>query len=160
MPTELPGSAELPDRIYLPPSRVRWIFVLVASAAIVGLNLYFALNTTARALWFFVAIFGVMGTLAAIQLIPGSAGLWLDRTGFIYRRFWVDTRREWKKITPVVSHQVGLFQSQIAILQMVGFHNEGDAQNKPREILPDTYGIAAEELATLMNHWRDTALKG
>jgi len=158
MTTETPGT-ELPDQVYLPPSRVRWIFVLVASVIIVGLNLYFTLNVEAPALWFFVAIFTLMGSLAGTQLIPGSAGLWLDREGFTYRRFWTNTRREWKKVSPIMGHQMGIFGSQLAILQMVGFHNEGDAPNKAREILPDTYGISAEELAALMNHWRDTALK-
>jgi hypothetical protein len=157
MSTETP-AAELPDQVYLPPSRVRWIFTLVASAIIVSLNLYFVLSVNAPALWFFVAIFTFMGALAGAQLIPGSGGLWLDRQGFTYRRFWSNTRREWKKVSPILGTQLGVFGIQV--VQMVGFSNEGDAPNKARDILPDTYGVSADELAVLMNHWRDTALKG
>jgi hypothetical protein len=153
MPTELPGSTELPESLYLPPSRARWVFVAVLSAIIVVTNLYVLIQHGASALGLLALIFSITGTAGAVQLIPGSAGLWLDREGFTFRMFWYDRRRQWKKITPILSSQVGL-------LQMVGYNIEGDAPNKPREVLPDTYGISANELAELMNHWRDTAIRG
>ena len=156
MPTD--ATAEQPDTLFLPPSRARWVFSLVSSIIIVSLNLYFVVQTTAVALWFFVVIFGLIGAMAGTQLIPGSAGLWLDRKGFTYRRFWRDNRREWDEISQVIPHQLGLFGSQIAVLQMVGYHRKGDAPNKPREILPDTYGLPPAQLAILMNEWRERAL--
>jgi hypothetical protein len=153
MPTEMPGSEELPETLYLPPSRARWIFVVVVSSFIVALNLYGVAAHGMPALGALAVIFGIMAALTGAQLIPGSAGLWLDRQGFTFRLFWYDRRREWKEITPILSSQVGL-------LQMVGYNRAGDEPNKPREVLPDTYGISANELADLMNHWRDTAIKG
>ena len=156
MPTDTP---ELPDTLFLEPSRARWVFSLVAAVIIVSLNLYFVLQTQGTgALWFFVAIFGLVGGMAGAQLIPGSAGMWLDRKGFTYRRFWMNNRREWNEISKVTSHQMGLFGSEIAILQMVGYHRKGDAENKPREILPDTYGLPAAQLSDMMNQWRNRAI--
>lgn len=150
MPTDI--SAELPEELYLPPSRARWVVALSISAVLVVLDAYLAILQNAPAVWFIVALFGLLGGLAAVQLIPGSAGLWLDRNGFTFRLFWVDRRREWAKVTPILSSQVGL-------LQLVGYNREGDPPNKPREVLPDTYGISANELAEIMNHWRNTAIK-
>lgn len=160
MPTNMPAdTSELPDTLYLEPSRARWVFSLVAALVIVSLNLYFVTQTEGTgALWFFVAIFGLVGTMAGVQLVPGSAGMWLDRKGFVYRRFWVDNRREWNEISQVTSHQMGLFGSDIAILQMVGYHRKGDPANKPREILPDTYGFPANDLSEMMNRWRNRAI--
>jgi hypothetical protein len=150
MSTEMPE--ELPETLYLPPSRVRWIFTVVLSAIIVGANFFVVVAHNAPVLGILATIFSITGIASGIQLIPGSAGLWLDRRGFTFRMFWVDRRREWKEITPIMSSQVGL-------LQMVGFNRKDDAPNKPREVLPDTYGISANELAEIMNHWRDTAIK-
>jgi hypothetical protein len=151
MPTDI-ASDELPETLYLPPSRARWVFVLVFSVIIVSVNLFALATQGAQALGILAAIFTVTGVATGVQLIPGSAGLWLDRQGFTFRMFWYDRRREWKEISPILSSQVGL-------LQMVGFNRKSDAPNKPREVLPDTYGISANELAELMNHWRDTAIK-
>lgn len=150
MPTEI--SEELPETLYLPPSRARWVFSVVLSIIIVGANFYVVATQNAPALGILATIFSITGIASGIQLIPGSAGMWLDRTGFTFRMFWIDRRREWKEITPVLSSQVGL-------LQMVGYNRASDAPNKPREVLPDTYGISANELAEIMNHWRDTALR-
>jgi hypothetical protein len=150
MPTEI--SEELPETLYLPPSRARWVFKVVMSAVIVGTNLYVVATQNAPALGILAAIFSITGIASGVQLLPGSAGLWLDRHGFTFRMFWYDRRREWKEITPILSSQVGL-------LQMVGYNRKDDKPNQPREVLPDTYGISANELAELMNHWRDTAIK-
>jgi len=152
MTTETPASEELPETLYLAPSRVRWIFVVVMSAIIVGGNLYVVATQGASALALLAAIFTVTGLAAAVQLMPGSSGLWLDRKGFTFRMFWIDRRREWDEVSPVLSSQVGL-------LQMVGYSRKGDPPNKPREVLPDTYGISANELAFTMNRWRERALK-
>jgi hypothetical protein len=150
MPTEI--SEELPETLYLPPSRMRWVFTVVLSVVIVSVNFFVATTQGAPVLGILALIFTITGLASGAQLVPGSAGLWLDRKGFTFRMFWIDRRREWKEITPILSSQVGL-------LQMVGYNRAGDAPNKPREVLPDTYGISANELAEIMNHWRDTALK-
>jgi hypothetical protein len=151
MPTEVPSN-ELPETLFMPPSRARWVFAVALSVVIVGTNFFVASTQEAPALAILAAIFSFTGLAAGIQLVPGSAGLWLDRQGFTFRMFWYDRRREWKEITPILSSQVGL-------LQMVGFNRASDKPNQPREVLPDTYGISANELAELMNHWRDTAIK-
>lgn len=150
MPTEI--SEDLPETLYLPPSRARWVFTVVMSAIIVGANVYVVATQNTPALGILAAIFSVTGIASGVQLIPGSAGMWLDRQGFTFRMFWYDRRREWKEITPILSSQVGL-------LQMVGYNRKDDKPNQPREVLPDTYGISANELADIMNHWRDTAIK-
>lgn len=152
MSNETSSAEELPEELFLPASTVRWIFVAVVSAVIVIVNITVSITTSAPALGLLALIFAVTGTVAGVQLIPGSAGLWLDRKGFTFRMFWVDRRREWNEITPILSSQVGL-------LQMVGYNRKDDPPNKPREILPDTYRISANELADVMNHWRNTAIR-
>ena len=155
LPNTPPGSApadeELPDTAFLPPSRARWVFTVVMSTVIVSVNLYVVATQGGSALALLAGLFTITGLAAGAQLVPGSAGLWLDRKGFTFRMFWVDRRREWDEITHVLSSQVGL-------LQMVGYNRKQDEPNKPREVLPDTYGISANELAYLMNRWRNRAL--
>ena len=146
------ASDELPEQLFLPPSRMRWVVSVTISIFIVALDAYLAVVQQAPAVWLLVVLFGGLGAFSAVQLIPGSGGLWLDREGFVYRMFWVDRRREWKKISPILGSQVGL-------LQMVGYHREGCPPNKPREVLPDTYGISANQLAEIMNQWRNAAIR-
>lgn len=158
MPTELPEESataptqpELPETLFLAPSRMRWIFTLTVSALIIALDVYLLVNRDAKLVWVLIVLFGIMGAMAAAQLIPGGAGLWLDRDGFTYRVLFFDRRRRWSEITAVGSGSAGL-------LQMVGYHKVGEPTTKPREVLPDTYGMQAYDLALLMNRFRERAL--
>lgn len=159
MPTDLQhteaetAAPELPNDLFLAPSRTRWVTVLCLSLLVIGLNLFVLFTQEARALGALAMVFGVTAAAAGVQLIPGSAGIWFDRKGFTFRMFWMDRRREWNEVSPILSSQVGF-------LQMVGYNRAGDAPNKPREVLPDTYGMSAGELAYLMNQWRNAAIQG
>ena len=89
--------------------------------------------------------------LAASQLIPGLGGLLLDRHGFSMKVAFFNRRHLWSEITPVEASSAGLFQ-------LVGYRLVGEPLTKPREVLPETYGLGAFELARVMNYWRDRAL--
>jgi hypothetical protein len=160
MPTDLPvpahtvetaTEAATADTLYLPPSRNRWTLTLVVSLLIVALDVFLIVRQGSVAVWALVAVFSCTALLAASQLIPGGGGLSLDRDGFSMKVAFFTRRHRWSEITPVEASSAGLFQ-------LVGYRMVGEPLTKPREVLPETYGLGAFELARVMNYWRDRAL--
>jgi hypothetical protein len=155
MPTELPHTSaamtEEPDTLHLNPSRFRWMTTLVVSLAIIALDLFLIFTQGQQGLWVLVVIFGFMAVLAISQFVPGRGGLTLDREGFTTRFGFYNRRRAWSDVTEIAASSAGLFQ-------LVGYHLANEPKTKPREVLPETYGVGAQELGRLMNWWRDRAL--
>ncbi|MGQ4273472.1 hypothetical protein [Terrihabitans sp. B22-R8] len=155
MPTELPDNVpdSDPDTLFLPPSRPRWILTLVACLLILALDVALIIAQNQSIMWILVVLFGAMAAFAASQLVPGMGGLSLDREGFSFRLAFFTRRRRWDEITPIASSNAGLFQ-------LVGYHLKDEPKTKPREVLPETYGVGAHELGRVMNWWRERALSG
>lgn len=113
---------------------------------------------------FCVVFFGAAGIVAAIQFLPGVAFLRLSPSGFKYRTL----RKRWEYGWDEVE-SFGTWEVPRAKTKMVGFN----FSKPPEEIgdhvvrganqsvsgfdagLPDTYGRSADELAHLMNEWKE-----
>jgi hypothetical protein len=161
MPTDLPEpnhppatpdqAISDPDTLYLAPSKLRWISTLVVSTGILALDVSLLAQGGSPGIWMLLILFGLMAGIAITQLIPGLGGLWLDREGFHFRVAVYTRRRQWSEITEIASSSAGLFH-------IVGYHLVKDDPSKPREVLPETYGVGAHELGRVMNWWRNRAL--
>lgn len=151
----------LPDQVetyYFPPSRKRWGTVLIGAFFFVLFNAFVALSSGQQGLLFLSAFFGLFFIIAAINLLPGGGGLFLDREGFSFRFFYKERRFRWD--------EVGAFHpTSNGILAHIGFRKLADMKKAagkptPGELLPESYGMPAVHLAALLNAWRDYALTG
>jgi hypothetical protein len=153
----------LPDRLSLKPSKLKWAIVLLISLTFVLLALFVIPpdeDPTMR--WLTIGFFG-LGILASIPGLLGIGGLDLDREGFTISAMGRKSRRTWREC------------SEFSILSMrggpfVGFSSKTDEANPASAIsrglvgetgmLPDKYGMKAKDLAALMNRFRARALAG
>ena len=110
-----------------------------------------------------LGFFGAGSIVAAVQLLPRAGELRLDQDGFTIRSLFRTQALCWRDVT--APFRVVKIRSQ----KMVGFDLAGaDGTRYLAELsksvagvhagLPDTYGLRAEDLAALMNEWRDRAL--
>ena len=143
----------------LKPSPWRLLLLLAISAGFVGLGAFLISSGEPLVGWLCGGFFGFGVLVAIVSLLPGSSYLDLSSTGFetraLYRKWfvrWTDVQ----EFYPVV----------IANRKMVGWDYSASytAHSLGRKIstgvsgveaaLPDTYGMSAETLATVLNEWR------
>jgi hypothetical protein len=154
-------SNNLPDKLSLKPSRLKWAVMLLISLAFVATGLFIIPpdeDPMMRALA--IGFFSICA-LASIPGLMGVGGLDLDREGFTISTIGRKTRRSWRECSEfsVLNMRGGLF---------VGFSSETDSSKAAAAIsrtlvgesgmLPDKYGMKAKDLAGLMNRFRARAL--
>ena len=148
------------EPLILLPSKRRWGAVLAIGLALMAASL-FSIRDQPAVGWISLAFFGACTLVAAVQLLPGASALKLDQEGFVVRNLFREWRTRWEDIGPfrVV---------RLVFWHMVGFDRVIPAGGNPvarinstlvgaAETLPETYGLAPERLAALMNEWRDRA---
>jgi hypothetical protein len=148
-----------PDRapVTLYPQRRRTIVLAVVSAVFVVVGALAAADGAAIG-WAAVGFFGLCLLVFLALLLPGAAYLRLDQEGFTICSLFRPGRVRWGDARSFRSYAVpgGTF---------VGFDLAGASAPLGRLVarslsgvdggLPDTYGLEAEELAGLLNVWRD-----
>lgn len=155
------GADPLPDVIMLKPDRLRWLFVFLISAGFVAIATW--IGPSDPTLFFGAGGFFLLcAIVAAPQVVGVGSSLTLDRQGFTCRTLFRSFRRAWvdcSEFTPVYAGR-----------PMVGFSTQQDENAHPmlaganRAIigvaaaLPETYGLALDELADLLNAFRARAL--
>jgi hypothetical protein len=156
--------ADLPEKLTLTASKLRWALVGGAGLLFVAMGVFLMLRGDVIVGALSAAFFG----LVALVAIPGLTGwrsrLELDGQGFTCLTPLRTWRREWSDcsaFTPI----------QIQFNRFVGFSSTSDDQQKPMltgankmiggtgGMLPDTYGMKPADLARLMNRFRARALK-
>jgi hypothetical protein len=154
--------SRFPGPIILYPSRTKWLLVLLGCAAFAAIGFWMIASENVFG-WLLLLFFGTGAGLAFVALLPGASALKLDRRAFeitsLFRRYPVS----WQAVSnfealPIATSgiKVVLFDNAdeghrvISNLNVaVSGHNAG---------LPDTYGMSAEELASLMVRWRESAV--
>jgi len=92
--------------------------------------------------------FGLCLAAGLAQLWPGASYLKLTPKGFICRGLFRPWRLiPWESVNRFRAGDIGSGKTVVY-----------DLLAGPRHGLPDTYGLKADELAELMNDWRDRAL--
>lgn len=152
---------ELPNRMTLKPSKLKWAGVLLICLGFVAAALFLIPQEENPIMWWLTVIFFGIGAFASLPGLLAVGGLELDPEGFTIRHWGRNTRRAWREC------------SEFSILDMrggpfVGFTSETDARNPASGIsrglvgqtgmLPDKYGMKARDLADLMNRFRARAV--
>ena len=152
---------DLPNRMTLKPSRLKWAGVLLICLGFVAAAVFLIPREDDPTMWWLTVIFFGAGVFASLPGLLGVGGLELDPDGFTILHWGRNTRRTWREC------------SEFSILNMrggpfVGFTSETDAKNPASGIsrglvgetgmLPDRYGMKARDLADLMNRFRARAV--
>ena len=103
--------------------------------------------------WGAVAFFGLGVLVAPLPLLPGAFGLRLDRDGLTIRQIWLDFRIAWADIEGfAVGGRCG---GHVMIdLRTPRGSGLGRRLSGHDGMLPDTCGMKAVELASLLERWR------
>jgi hypothetical protein len=161
-----------PGPVTLNASRKKWGLMLLVAIGFVGGGVYVLFfDHSERApgsflrivFWVGLVFFGLAIPLAGVLLLrPNASRIVLDRNGFETTQLFRSRRTLWND---AIGFQVFSLRGN----PMVVFD---DAKQKGRNLallntslagrnsgVPDTYGLAAEDLVRLMNQWRERTLK-
>ncbi|HTT06830.1 MAG TPA: STM3941 family protein [Steroidobacteraceae bacterium] len=148
-------SVPLPLPAVLKPRKRRLVWLLVGCAAFVAMSC-FVLRKNEPAGYAGMAFFGLGVLVAGVSLLPGSAFLQVTHEGFTYCSLYRRHHTAWhdvKEFRPII----------VGTKAMVGWNYNAVANHHLRlrrvsaaiagveAALPDTYGMTASDLATLLN---------
>ena len=144
----MPGGDERilrPDKWKLVP------FLLLSLAfAVIGVRI---VREGSASGWLAVIGFSMSSVSLAVMLLSRSGDLRLDADRFTIRSVFGVRSYRWCKIERFIVAPFGFFKI-VAFIPTPRRHVvTNDSQVK--ETLPDTYGMPAQELADLMNEWRN-----
>jgi hypothetical protein len=160
-PTPSALISRFPGPLRLVPSRRKWLLVLAGCLAFVTIGIFFRGDNPVVG-WLSIAFFGLGVPVAGAMLLPGAAGLVLDADGFDVTNMFRRYRVRWINVTGFTVASV-----PPSLNKMVVYDDAAGKHNLLGEIstglvgrnagLPDTYGMAAADLAQLMAGWRERA---
>lgn len=140
--------------------RLRRVAVAVVSLIFAAAGLYLAAQGERRGL-VVAGFFGLPALLAVVMLVNDHENLRLAEDGFVVGRIWRDTAYRWAEVSPFKI--VAIRGSSRVAFDAAGDRSilAGFARKQfgVSTILPDSYGMKAEELADLLNAWRAAALE-
>jgi hypothetical protein len=156
--------AKFPGPVMLYRSRGKWLLILAVCIVFVASGVVMITGGLALG-WLVAAFFGFGIVISGLMLLPGSGSLKLERDGFettsLRRRFrtrWADTDG-FAAIALPIPHT---FQKLVAYddVKAVGgdLAEANTAMIGRNAALPDTYGLSADDLASLMMRWRARAM--
>jgi hypothetical protein len=154
------STGKLPN-VTLKPSRLKWVAVFLICAGFVSACIFIIPREDDPVMWWLCVGFFGLGVFACIPGLLGIGGLDLDPEGFTIDHWGRKTRRIWRECSEfsVINMRGGPF---------VGFSSRTDeakmgaglARSLVGEtgMLPEKYGMKAQDLADLMNRYRMRAL--
>jgi hypothetical protein len=155
--------ARFPGPVVLPPSRRKWLLVMLICGAFTASGLFLMPRGEVKT-WLTVAFFGLGTAVSITMLLPGAGGLTLSREGFKVTSLFRSHFVVWAQATDFMAHRI-----PPAMKQMVLYNDAGAKHGTLGKIntgltgrngaLPDTYGMRADALAALMSKWRERALR-
>jgi hypothetical protein len=154
------NNSENQSTVTLYPKRSSAVWLFLGCAAFVAIGIW--MGVTENWIGFLIAAFAGLGlAVAAVQLLPGSTYLQVDRSGFTFCNLFRRTTVPWSIVEEFFV--VTIKQTGMKVHEMVGFNfvESYDKALLGRRIasfmgqcegaLPDTYGMKADELASFMN---------
>ena len=153
----------LPDTMELKPDRLRWLIVFLISAGFVAIAAWLGPNEDPVLFYGAGGFFLLCALIAAPLMFGVGSSLTFDREGFACKTLFRTFRRNWRECSAFYPVTTGF-------RKYVGFSAQQDEAAHPNMaaanraligasgMLPDTYGLSADELSDLMNSFRARAL--
>ncbi|HEX7589022.1 MAG TPA: hypothetical protein VF478_11960 [Anaerolineae bacterium] len=153
--------SRFPGPVTLYSSRRKWLRLTFACSlfTIAGILMVFYGISDG---WFFLVVFGTLSTISVGMLLPGASSLKLDKEGFQATRFYKRHRVRWQDVRRFDAVQQYRSEERIVV------YDDLKSPDTPlvrlnkfladhNAFLPDTYGLAGQDLAWLMGEWRERA---
>jgi hypothetical protein len=145
------------------PSRKKWRSLTYTSALLTAIGVVMVAPEGGPLGVLAAAFFGLCTAAGAVALLPGSGSLRLDASGFEVTKFFLFKRRyDWRDASdfsvwsPPTSGIV-VFRVETEPPSALDRVN-GALTGGKSGYLPDTYGMAADDLTRLMTSWREAAV--
>ena len=162
-----------PGPVELRMQQSKLVFTLLGVLIFGGITAYFIVTErpnpiVAAFLWFCVVCLAVSIPFFLFLLIKG-VGLRLEADGFRLAQAWRNTFTRWADTSEFETGSTALFITYRGDGTAVVTYDDANAKTGSlasintsivgkNSALPDTYGMSAEDLKTLMNGWRERAL--
>src|SRR5215469_798043 len=140
------------------PKKSKYLLFLLVCAAFTVAGVLMVRGGDAMG-WLAILCFGFGVIVFCVLLLPGSAYLKLDGAGFTFCSLFRSHTLRWYEIASFGTARIG--RRKLVGFNFSQFHR---GQGRMRKIssaisgyeaaLPDTYGMKTEDLAALMNDWR------
>ena len=146
------------NSLQLTPSRLKHLALLGGCAGFVALAFLVGPRQSTLA-WLTGGFFGLGVVVALIAMIPGSGFLRLEPKGMSVRSLYRTWHLAWADVAEFYVASVA-GRKMVCWEYAAGFSGQARGRAFSRAIsgveagLPDTYGIPAAELASLLNDWR------
>ncbi len=156
--------ARYPGPVVLLPERRRWQIILAFNLLFVFAG--FLMMLQGQRLGLYVVIgFALIAFIPAMIALPGAAKLAIDRDGFVATSLYRGRHTRWSDVSEFQVAQMARGGHRIVVYDDAtitdGSHLMAGSRIAGRNAaLPDTYGLGAEQLAQVLNHWRTRALEG
>jgi len=110
--------------------------------------------------WFVSVFFGIGCLVFIAILLPNSSYLRLSEKGFEMRSLFKSSFTNWNEVDQFEPRYIGVnkmvfFKFNSNYEKSGGFKGMVEEMAKNEGALPDTYGHSAEELAELLNEWKN-----
>lgn len=154
-------SASNNSLVLRPKPLRKWWWVALGSGAFTAIGFHMIRSGNDLG-WFVGGFFGLCLFGSFAMFLPGASYLKLEANGFTVCTFWRKQHYRWDAVS-------AFGVTTIAHNRFVAFDFIVD-EDRPKgasinvaisgaeSSLPDTYGMRADALATLMNEWRERAL--
>jgi hypothetical protein len=154
------GVSKFPGPLTLLPSqdRSRRSLAVLGTGTFIGI----VMSLKVAPIGIFVAAVSGLGLLGCvIRQLPGASSLRLDEHGFEAVSHFRKQQYRWSEVadfgTWTFVNSMVVFKAAKSRLGIVGKMNAALAGGR-NGALPDTYGMAANDLAQLMTSWRNSAM--
>ncbi len=155
-----------PDPIVLRPSRLGAAALFFVSAMFTLGGAWMLASGATRG-WFVGGFFGLCTVIALVNALPNASYLRLDSAGFEARSLFRSQRYAWHDIATFGVASVGVSTMVVLTFTQSYWRQHGHSARRFRLLgsgpgmpgmdgaLPDTYGQAPADLASLLNDWKD-----
>jgi hypothetical protein len=149
-----------PGPATLYPSRAKWLAVLMACAAFVGIGAFMIWAGWTLTGGLFVGFFSAGVLVALALMLPGASSLTLDGQGFEVVHLYQRIKARWQDVDGFKPSDVGGVVYDDATKKDSAAGRVSASITGRNTSLSDTYGMAAEDLAQVLTRWRERALQG
>jgi hypothetical protein len=149
------------DERILRASRTKWLANLLLFAAGEAILLILAIIVPKHPIsWALIVIFGVGVFMSFVELLPGTTYLRLTPEGYEQRAHFRTSKQSWQHIERFQTYRLpARWKRYVGIIYDPSYKSDTRARRLNRSLsrvdgmLSDNYGLAADELANLMNEW-------